>query len=265
MTCRQCKNLINEYFDGNIRVKSEIMSHIASCPRCEKYYRQMLKIDRQLKRRVDQPIPEEFHYAWRNAVQRQPRKKKFQYKFLIPALAGALCCVFVITAFATGGFTIHSQNNVMLSGAQANAESGAVVPEAAQEPTMQDTGEEATPQEEQDAEAAMDSELTESTTDSPASDIAKAESAPSSTAPPQTGSGKAYSSMMEAAPEKVQAGSTFDRQTFVQKINELGVVMQEKETSVLLKDDGTGKIDQLLKEFGLSRKNSGIDVEVVFA
>ena len=71
--------------------------------------------------------------------------------------------------------------------------------------------------------------------------------------------------MMDAAPEKIQAGSAVDRQALIQKGNELGIALQELENSVLLQDDGTGKIDQLLKDFSLSRKNSGTDVEVVFA
>ncbi len=266
MTCRQCKNLINEYFDGDTRVKNEVMAHIASCSRCEKYYRQMLKIDRQLKRRIEQPVPDEFRYAWRNEIRRQPKKKKFQYKFLIPALAGALCCVFVITAFATGGFTIHSQSNVMLSGAQHNDEAVAAAPEAADEPAAKDAGEDGAAQEEQESQQPIvESELTESTTDSKAAPApaATAESTPQS-APPQAGNGRA-ASMMDAGPEKIQAGSAVDRQALIQKGNELGIALQELENSVLLQDDGTGKIDQLLKDFSLSRKNSGTDVEVVFA
>ncbi len=261
MICRQCKNLIHEYFGGDVRVKSDILSHLASCSRCEQYYRQMLKIDRQLKRKIEQPVPDEFRYAWRSAVNRQPQKRKFQYKFLIPALAGVLCCVFVITAFATGGFTIRSQSNVMLSGAKANEETGAQSPEVAQAPVMEDA-QGMMPQDEREAEASINSELTESTIDSNATAAPSAENAPQASASSHTGSGQAFS--LAVAPEKIQAAST-DKQALLQKANELGIALREQEAGIFLEDDGTDKIDQLLKEFGLSRKNSGVDVEIVFA
>lgn len=263
MTCRQCKNLINEYLDGNLGLKSEIMQHIASCPRCEKYYRQMVKINRTLTHQSAQAVPQDFCYSWRNEIQRHPRKKRFQYKILIPALAGALCCVFVITAFATGGFTIHSQNSVMLSGAQEEADMAEHAPAVVENESEQDSGVAGAPQTPQIEEG---SELTESTTNSQ-----EGPSSADSAAPPQSqaadkaqvGSGRA--APLDIAPEKIQAGASIDKQTFLQKAAEEKITIQENENSVLLKDDGTGKIDVLLKEFGLSRKNSGLDVEIVFS
>lgn len=245
MTCRQCKNLINEYLDGNVDLKNEIMQHIAACSRCEKYYRQMVKMNRALTHQAAQAVPQDFCYSWRNEIQRHPKKKRFQYKILIPALAGALCCVFVITAFATGGFTIHSQNSVMLSGAQEEADMAEYAPAVVENESEQDSGAaEAT----QTPQAEEGSELTESTTNSQEEPPSADSAAP-----------------LDIAPEKIQAGASIDKQTFLQKAAEEKITIQENENSVLLKDDGTGKIDVLLKEFGLSRKNSGLDVEIVFS
>lgn len=108
MNCNVCKKLINTYLDGYLPSgrEEEIFHHISDCPKCERYYEDLIEVYDQLHE-ADREVPYGFSYAWREAVEQVARKKrKVNYKVLIPALAACVCGVFVMSmlVFGTGGY-----------------------------------------------------------------------------------------------------------------------------------------------------------------
>ncbi len=112
MDCNTCKKYIHAYLDGCLPrgMEEEIFSHIATCPACERYYEDMIEIyDRLGEPEIE--VPPGFSYSWRGAVEQAAEKKrKVNYKALIPALAACVCGVFVMSVvlFNPGRFQTPS-------------------------------------------------------------------------------------------------------------------------------------------------------------
>ena len=106
MTCGKCKKWINLYVDGYLPPAQEdiLFAHMEECEDCARYYDDLLYI-LDMTEEEDRGIPPYFSERWRREVFAGAEKKgRPHYKALIPALAAALCCVFVISAvFAKNG------------------------------------------------------------------------------------------------------------------------------------------------------------------
>lgn len=257
MTCRQCKKLIQAYLGGELKNLREIKNHIAHCRECQSFFEQMVSIKRNLMQE-EKRVPDGFRTKWESAlIHHSVKKKKVRYQILIPALAGALCCIFVITAFATGGFTIYSQNSSIMASTFANEEAAAE--DNPEEMSPEIAAEEQEAQSASPSEAAGQSEITEGTTDSSSADSSESGNTEGKWSA-DTGTFKAYGA---AEPERLTAGEHISMADFLKRADELKISYQADSKTVLLTEDGSGNIDVVLHEFGMKR--SGLqDVAIEF-
>lgn len=114
MNCTQCKKLINTYLDGYLSGESEreMFRHIEACPQCTRYYEEISTVFDRLED-PDVEVPRGFRYAWQDEIARAAHKKRRpNYKVLIPALAACACGVVLVSVmvFGAGGYNASGGN-----------------------------------------------------------------------------------------------------------------------------------------------------------
>lgn len=114
MNCTLCKKLINTYLDGYLPEEREqdMFRHIEACPECARYYNELMEIFDHLEE-TDMDVPQGFRYAWQNEISHTANKKRrANYKVLIPALAACACGVVIMSVmiFGAGGYNAGGGN-----------------------------------------------------------------------------------------------------------------------------------------------------------
>lgn len=114
MNCTLCKKLINTYLDGYLPQDREqdMFNHIEACPECANYFDELMEIFGHLEE-PDMDVPQGFRYAWRNEISHAAgKKRRANYKVLIPALAACACGVVIMSVmiFGAGGYNSGGGN-----------------------------------------------------------------------------------------------------------------------------------------------------------